>query len=386
MSELLSARVDQIVESRWQPREGVGDPAAFQELVASVKLHGVTAPLKAFADGDGTYELVTGHRRWRAAAQAGLTHVPLVVVDAPQDEAALQALHEEVLFDNLLHEPLTPLEEARAFQVLHEEGYSLRQIARRLGKSKTYVSDRFRLLSKPEEVQQLVSARPTTLRHALEIAKVEDSELRSELVEEARAGATLSDVKARVDEIVFGGDRSPGPDPERRPPGRRRNRPRTERRGPSGSPLVPLDQVICHGDLVLLTRATCAACELGRTIETDVLWEDLYRNAGEVCRTCPVREIAESCAQCPMVELLGRIREHLAMGRIQEHLAGGEKAGGIEQMLTIHPEWSDRRIASSLGVSPGTVGKYRQELESTSQIEKMIARETADGKVRLVSK
>lgn len=203
MSKFLNIRVDQIVESRWQPREGAGDPEAFDRLVANVKIHGVTDPLKAFMNEEEAYELVTGHRRRRAAIKAGLTHVPVIVVGTPKDAAGLRALREEVLFDNLLHEPLSPLEEARAFKALQEdEGYSIREMADRLGKSKSYVSERLSLLDKSSDVQDLVSARADTLRHAREIAKVEDPEQRTELIEEAKAGASYQDIKAKVDQVI----------------------------------------------------------------------------------------------------------------------------------------------------------------------------------------
>jgi ParB family chromosome partitioning protein len=172
MTEFLNVRVDQLVESRWQPREGIGDPVAFEALAASVKMRGVKDPLKAFVNEEGAYELITGHRRRRAAIKAGLTHVPLIVVPTPKDEAGLRALREEVLFDNLLHEPLTPLEEARAFKALQEEeGYSIRQMAERLGTSKDYIDKRLALLRHPEDVQEMVSLRSDTILHAREIAK-----------------------------------------------------------------------------------------------------------------------------------------------------------------------------------------------------------------------
>jgi len=204
MDRFLNVPVDQIVESRWQPREDVGDPAAFAELVANVKMHGIKAPLRAFVNEDGIYELIAGHRRRQAAAVAGLTHVPLVVVGiVPRSEEDLRALREEVLFDNLLHEPLTPLEEARAFKALQEEeGYSIRRIAERLGKSKGYVQHRLELLQAPEDVQKLACTRAGTLRHAQTIAKVEDADKRAELIEQVRAGATTREIEAQVDQVV----------------------------------------------------------------------------------------------------------------------------------------------------------------------------------------
>jgi ParB/RepB/Spo0J family partition protein len=205
MTRFLNVRIDQIVESRWQPREGIGDSGAFEDLVANVKVHGITNPLKAFVNKEGAYELITGHRRRRAAIKAGLTHVPVIVVATPKDEVGLRALREEVLFDNLLHEPLSPLEEAKAFKALREEeGYSIRQMAERLGKSKSYIGERLGLLDRPEDVQELVSARADTLRHAREISRVEDPRQRAELVEEAKAGASYQDIKARVDEMIPG--------------------------------------------------------------------------------------------------------------------------------------------------------------------------------------
>ena len=138
----------------YQPRRRFGaDELA--ELVQSVRRHGVLAPvLVRPAKEPGTYELVAGERRWRAAQQAGLAEIPAVV----RELSDLEAL-DLALVENLQRQALSPMETALAFQRLHEEfGLTHQEIAERVGISRAQVTNTLRLLQLPEAVQQLVDA------------------------------------------------------------------------------------------------------------------------------------------------------------------------------------------------------------------------------------
>ncbi len=142
--------ISSIRPNPYQPRVRF-DAEGLEELVRSVKRHGVLAPVLVRPAGDG-YELVAGERRWRAAQQAGLAEIPAVV----REFSDLEAL-DLALVENLQRRALTPLETARGFERLHREfGLTHQEIAERVGVSRAQVTNMLRLLQLPEAVQALV--------------------------------------------------------------------------------------------------------------------------------------------------------------------------------------------------------------------------------------
>jgi ParB family chromosome partitioning protein len=137
----------------FQPRD-VFDEIALDELAASIREKGLLQPLIVRRAGDGNYQLIAGERRFRAAQRAGLTRVPIVVRDADDGETL-----ELALIENLQRENLNPVEEARAFQRLADEfGLAQEQIAHRVGKSRSAVTNSLRLLHlTPDVLAQLES-------------------------------------------------------------------------------------------------------------------------------------------------------------------------------------------------------------------------------------
>jgi len=131
-----------------QPRSPIQNQD-LRELAASIEEHGVIQPLVVTEVADG-YQLIAGERRWRAARVAGLSRVPVLVKDVAPSE-----MLELALVENLQRADLNPLEEATAFQQLADEfGMTQRQIARRVGKSRTAVANTLRLLNAAPTVQE----------------------------------------------------------------------------------------------------------------------------------------------------------------------------------------------------------------------------------------
>lgn len=157
---LQEIEVDRIGPNPAQPRQRF-DAATLEELAASIREHGVLQPL-IVRNADGGYVLIAGERRWRAAMMAGLARVPAVV-----KEASGQAALEMALVENVQRADLSPLEEAGAYREL-EEAYGLRQeqIADRVGRSRTSVTNRLRLLSLPPRTKALLAEGSISEGHA----------------------------------------------------------------------------------------------------------------------------------------------------------------------------------------------------------------------------
>ncbi|WP_298725028.1 ParB/RepB/Spo0J family partition protein [uncultured Ferrovibrio sp.] len=145
--------IEQLKPNPYQPRK-IFNTSALEELARSVKEKGLLQPLlvRRARDGQG-YEIVAGERRWRAAQLAQLHAVPVVIKEITDRDAL-----EIGLIENVQREDLNPLEEAGAFQRLHDEfGYSQDQIAQVIGKSRSHVTNTLRLLQLPKSVQEMIS-------------------------------------------------------------------------------------------------------------------------------------------------------------------------------------------------------------------------------------
>ncbi len=179
--------IDLVRPNRNQPRGGF-DEAALEELATSIKAVGVLQPVlvRSFVDESGTeaFELIAGERRLRAARRAGLTHLPALV----RDVASQQSL-EEALVENLQREDLNVIEEAAAFrQLIDEFDLSHDEVAGRVGKSRSAVTNTLRLLQLPTEVVDLVASRRLSAGHARALLAVEAPELQLLLARQASDG------------------------------------------------------------------------------------------------------------------------------------------------------------------------------------------------------
>lgn len=154
--------VDQIDVNPRQPRKAF-DPAALDELARSLKSSGMIQPVVVRRGANGRWELIAGERRWRAARQAGLERIPVVVREATDAESL-----ELALIENLLREDLNPMEEAEAYQrILTEFGWTQEQLAQRVGRDRSTIANSLRLLRLPETIQDDLRSGRLTMGHAL---------------------------------------------------------------------------------------------------------------------------------------------------------------------------------------------------------------------------
>jgi ParB family transcriptional regulator, chromosome partitioning protein len=175
-AELAELPVDAIHPNPRQPRRRF-DSEAGAGLAESVRAQGIVQPVLVRPRAAGGYELIAGERRWRAAKDAGLQTVPVVIRAAGDRDTLLLGLVENVARENL-----SPVEEARAFAVLMDEfGLLLGDVAERVGKSKPAVSNRVRLLELPDDVLAMVERRQLTEGHARAVLAVPDHEGRRAL-------------------------------------------------------------------------------------------------------------------------------------------------------------------------------------------------------------
>lgn len=154
-----------------QPRHDF-DPDDMAELVHSIKEFGVLQPIvvRPVDEADFKYELIMGERRWRASQEAGLTEIPAIIKQTPDDEMLRDAL-----LENLHRSELNPLEEASAYQqLLNDFSITQEQLATRIGRSRPQISNTLRLLKLPEELQKQVAAGVLKAGHARALLAVTD--------------------------------------------------------------------------------------------------------------------------------------------------------------------------------------------------------------------
>jgi ParB family transcriptional regulator, chromosome partitioning protein len=177
-----------------QPRQ-VFDSDALEELAASIQAVGLLKPVVVRKVMPGHYELVMGERRWRACELAGLSQIPAIVRETPNDDMLRNAL-----IENLHREQLNPLEEAAAYQQLLDDfSATHEELARRVGRSRPHISNTIRLLSLPAAVQKRVAAGVLSAGHARALLAVEDLQAQEQLAH--RIVAEGLSVRA-VEEIV----------------------------------------------------------------------------------------------------------------------------------------------------------------------------------------
>jgi ParB family chromosome partitioning protein len=181
-----------------QPREAF-DEDALAELVASVREVGVLQPVVVRELGPGRYQLVMGERRLRACREAGLVTIPAIIRETPDD-----ALLRDALLENLHRQQLNPLEEAAAYQqLLAEFGATHDQLAERIGRSRSQVTNTIRLLGLPPTVQRRVAAGVLSAGHARALLGLDGAEAQERLA--ARIVAEGLSVRA-TEELVATGE------------------------------------------------------------------------------------------------------------------------------------------------------------------------------------
>ena len=170
LNAVIEVPVNEIQRSPWQPRH-VFDEDALRELAESIKANGVIQPLICRKNSDGRYELIAGERRLRAAMEAQLSKVPVILKDAEDRRAA-----EMAIIENIQRQDLNVIEEAEGYRTLAET-FSLTQqdVAERVGKARASVANALRLLDLTDEVKQLVSSGLLSTGHAKVLLSLTDA-------------------------------------------------------------------------------------------------------------------------------------------------------------------------------------------------------------------
>ena len=160
-SEIIDIPLEKIIPNRSQPRKLFRDQE-LQELALSLKENGLLQPVVVRRIGDGSYELVAGERRWRAAKIAGLTSISALVKISNDEKSLVLALVE-----NIQRQNLNSMEEARAYsRLISEFGLTQEQVGEAIGKDRSSVANIIRLVSLPSEVQKLIENQQIALGHA----------------------------------------------------------------------------------------------------------------------------------------------------------------------------------------------------------------------------
>lgn len=162
--QVLYLDINLVEPNPLQPR-GLIPPESLNDLISSLKEHGIIEPL-VVAKTPAGYQIIAGERRWRAAKLAGLTTVPVIV-----KETTARGMLEMAIVENVQREDLNPIERAQAFQRLIEEfGLPVGEIAKRVGKSESYVSNTMRLMALPDAIKDGLISGAISEGHARAIA------------------------------------------------------------------------------------------------------------------------------------------------------------------------------------------------------------------------
>lgn len=261
------------------------DAERLAQLTAQIKAHGVKEPLLVQkAKGNGSFEIVAGERRYRAAKMAGLTKVPCLDQGelSELDRLRVQAT------ENLGREDLTPLEEGQTYEQLIKAGMPLEDLLKEFGCSKTYVNDRRRLAAMPKEVLGLVKAEKISITHVQVLVGL-DKEKQVELAKKAaKKGSSPADLRLEVAEgqayEVVGEDRK--------------------------GHLLANQFAACQG-----CEKPVAGCQTGDHWHQGCAWE--YKDCGPAWNDCPVRD--EKC-QSVRLCLDGNCRNQKAAELVEEYL------------------------------------------------------------------
>ena len=171
------------------------DKKPLDELTASIKQHGMLQPLVVEPSGEGRYKLQIGKRRMAAAKLAGLEKVPAIILDGPLESKDSLAIR---LVENIHREDLDPIDEAEAYATLKDLGVKVSEIARRVGKERTYVSHSMRLLRLHPKVREALRNGKLPREHALSLLRLETYQQIALAEEVMEKGLTMVETRDRV--------------------------------------------------------------------------------------------------------------------------------------------------------------------------------------------
>jgi len=175
---IVELNLDELRPNPYQPRKKF-DEEALNELAASIKEHGVFQPIIVKKTIKG-YDIVAGERRFRASKKAGLTTIPAIIEDFSDDE-----MMQISLLENLQREDLTAIEEAKAYKsIIDASNITQDELAKRVGKSRSHITNMLGLLKLPSNVQDLVLYNKISMGHARVLSKLEDIDKINELADQ----------------------------------------------------------------------------------------------------------------------------------------------------------------------------------------------------------
>lgn len=177
-------RLSEIEPNKDQPRKSF-DKEALQQLADSINEHGVIQPLIVRSMPSGSYQIIAGERRWRAAKMAGLSEIPVVIRDDLTDEQAMQI----AMIENLQRENLNPIEEALGYkELLEKSGITQDKLAKALGKARSSIANSLGLLTMPNAVQELLKNGSLSAGHCKALKKIKDEAVMIELAHKTAEG------------------------------------------------------------------------------------------------------------------------------------------------------------------------------------------------------
>lgn len=199
-------RISDIEPRKNQPRK-LFDAEALSGLADSILENGIIQPLIVRRGMAGFYEIIAGERRWRAAKMAGLTEVPVVIIDSDDKKTA-----ELSLIENIQREDLNPVEEAEAIELLIDE-YSLthEELSRKIGKSRSAITNALRLLDLPDKTLELLKNGAITAGHARALLGIKDTGK----INDAAATVIEKSLSVRETEALVRSINSPKPTTEK---------------------------------------------------------------------------------------------------------------------------------------------------------------------------
>lgn len=187
---VITVNLNDIEPNRAQPRKDF-DEEALSELAESIVEHGLIQPIVVKPETNGRYSIIAGERRWRACRIAGLYEVPVIIKDAEPQE-----LMELALIENLQREDLNAVEEALGYRSLIDSfGLTQEQVAKRMGKSRTAVTNALRLLNLTNDELQALRMGVISAGHARALLAVEDEESRKQMLEMATNGSSVRELE-----------------------------------------------------------------------------------------------------------------------------------------------------------------------------------------------
>lgn len=191
---------------RKQPRKQF-DEASLQDLADSIRRHGILQPLTVRKLSSGYYQIIAGERRWRAARMAGLSEVPVLIIEADDRKAM-----ELAMIENLQREDLNPIEEAEGYKALMEDyGLTQEEAAERVGKSRSNVANVLRLLNLSAPVRALLAKGVLTAGHARALLPLKAAAQEKAAKAVAEGGLSVRQTEALAKKLLSETDKSPSP-------------------------------------------------------------------------------------------------------------------------------------------------------------------------------